>query len=368
MNHSSIWPPLWARLFIGCLLVPLWVELAPAHEPELLTEARLGHRAARESIRTLTAGFTYQRTLPSPAIDVANGTYWRSQDTVRIQLGREGERCEDLLAKGGEIRQVGRVWTSGKPPQHSLLLRPRTELISPNDVWTLVLVGMTGPNGPVDMDGLLDAAKRTPRAIREKDADRAYIRVDLEFDFRNGKEEEVALWFDISRNYLVRKMVLSSRGQHPRSVVEVQEFAEPAPGIYFPVSRTSVNFKGNEVVASNTFTLSNIRINTDIPDQVLRLPPIPSGCELCDLVTETRYPVDADWRRTGPATRAPRLGFVPPALPEEAQGFTRSSLDEPTPLGRRVLTGSAGLLGFVLLFVIGRSVWRRRQTQTGGDK
>ena len=367
MNRSSIWPPIWARLFLVCLFVPLWVAPAPTHEPELLTEARLGHRAARESIRTLTAGFTYQRTLPSPPIGVANGTYWRSQDTVRIQVGREGELCDDLVAKGGEIRQVGRMWRTGKPTQYTLLLRPRTELISPNDVWTLMLVGMTGPNGPVDMDGLLDAAKRPPRAIREKDAGQACIRVDLEFDFRNGNEEEVALWFDISRNYLVRKMVLSSRGKHPRSVVEVQEFAEPSPGIYFPVSRTSQNFNGNEVVASNTLTLSNVRVNTDIPDQLLRLPPIPSGSELCDLVTETRYPVDADWRRTGPATRAPRVGFVPPALPEEAQGFSSSSLDEPTTLGRRVLTGSAGLLGFVLLFVAIRSVWRRCQTQTGGD-
>jgi len=327
-----------------------------AGEPSLLTEARLGHRALRESIRSLSAEFTYQMTEPKPKI-MASGKYWRSQQMVRIQTGQEGSLIDDHIVKGSEIRSVGRHWQNNSI-KYAIMLRPNTELISPNDIWRLGLLRMTGPNGPVDMDGLLDAANSTPRATRVTEKGQDCIRVELEYT-RNGEEKEIALWYDIKRNYLVRKMVTGRKGSSHRTVVEVQEFIEPVSGISFPKSRTCQNLENGRLEDSNLLTLDNIKINIDIPDQVFEPPPIPSGCILHDHVTETEYPVDANWQKIGPARRAPRIAVPDVAPPSSQTAYSTSSTDEPTPLGWRVLMGSVAALGVLALIAAIRFGWRQ---------
>src|SRR4051794_2548654 len=98
----------------ACLCLGLGVPAVAAADEDLVARVREGHRAARESIRTLTASVTVEDVHPTRGV-TARARYWRSGDVARVQQGEEGSGTEDYLRKGGEIRQVVRKWPKGQP-------------------------------------------------------------------------------------------------------------------------------------------------------------------------------------------------------------------------------------------------------------
>src|SRR5438270_13659847 len=89
--------------FAAGLCLGLLVPAATAADDDLVRRVLDGHRAARESIRTLTAVVTEEYIHPKQGV-IAQGRYWRSGNTARIQEGQEGAHADDILLKGGEIR------------------------------------------------------------------------------------------------------------------------------------------------------------------------------------------------------------------------------------------------------------------------
>jgi hypothetical protein len=326
---------------------------------DLLTLVKIGHNAARESISTFSADFQYEQTQPKQAV-IAHGKYWRSLDVVRIREGEEGVATSDYLVKGGETRQVGRSW-AGKQIRYTAGRRSSAETLGLSDVWMGMLITIVGPNGqPLSIDQLFDSAKAIPSATRETEDGNKCVRVELHFDRADGVETNLVLWHDIGHNYLIRKASWTYptlKGE--RDVAEVLEFAEPTPGVYVPVKCRRRGLRGSTIVDEWILTLTEVQVNSTIPANQLRLPAIPSGTMLRDMVKGTRYPIDSSWNQIGPATPAPRIGVAPPAPDISGSEYTAPSTSEPTTLAYWIIVGSLTLLTGIVGYMLVRRLWIR---------
>jgi hypothetical protein len=97
-----------AALSLVCLLLlVLGREVRSEDRSDLLSIVRAQHRAARESIRTLSAEVTVEWVLPNK-LTFVRGNYWRSCNTVRVHESYSPASISDKLLKDWEIRTVGR--------------------------------------------------------------------------------------------------------------------------------------------------------------------------------------------------------------------------------------------------------------------
>ena len=324
---------------------------------ELLAVTRAGHRAAVGSIRTLSAAFVYEATAPKAAV-VTWGRYWRSPDAVRIQEGKEGEFTSDHLVKGGEVRQVARGWSKANPVRYLAARRPGTEMLGLADVWVGMQLAVIGPAAePMGFDRLLEVATRPPRATRETMGGRPCVRVDVGWVTFGGSPTDVAIWFDIGHNYLVRKTVWTDPKDGQQSLVaEVTEFAEPIPGVVVPVKCHRLQPPGVAGDVTDTvMSLSDLRVNQDIPARVFELPAIPANTTVSDQIKGSRYPADSNWNPIGPSTPYSRYKVAAPAPEMVETGHSSASQSEPESAARWVIYASVA----VLVVAIGYWVVRR---------
>lgn len=283
----------------------LWITISGARQcsadqEDLLSLARAGHRAARESIHSLSATVTVENTFPKQPKLTQTGRYWRSFDVVRIQEN-VGGGSEDYLLKNSEIRQVGQ----GAGPQpgqmhYGAARKATTEFLSRVDVWRAMMIDFGGPNGGCyDLDRFLDFAKEPPRANRERKDGRDCIRIDIRLVSNTGVENDITLWHDIARNYLVCKEMMVDKTSSYKSGGNISEFAEPLPGLFVPIKYHGEYFRGDELICMIDITLSDLQVNKPIPKSMFQLPAIPSGTELLDHIQGKRYPIDANWQPIG---------------------------------------------------------------------
>ena len=142
--------------FVAGLCLCLVLPATGTTDDNLVRLVRDGHRAARESIRTLSATVTIEEMLPKRGVR-EQGRYWRSGTTAHLQQGREGGHTHDALMKGGEIRIVGRTWAAGKQtPTGTALRQPSTASFGICDAWGEMLIELNGPDGAqLDLDRIL---------------------------------------------------------------------------------------------------------------------------------------------------------------------------------------------------------------------
>src|SRR5947209_1306346 len=141
-------------LSLVCLF---FLMLAPTarggDQTNLLSIVRVQHRAARESIRTLSADVTREATFPRKRV-FARGKYWRSLDTVRVQevLGNGG--LQDTLVKDGEAPMFG--WppvAKDRNHHYGVERRPSATFLGNCDAWRYLLIEFIGPSeGRHDFD------------------------------------------------------------------------------------------------------------------------------------------------------------------------------------------------------------------------
>lgn len=328
----------------------LWVTLAfptlcAADQSDLLAVVRAGHRSLRESIRTFSTSFTIHHTIPSTQVFL-KGKYSRSFDLVRVQEVHPGGNLEDYLLHKSEIRQVGRSkLPTGGGYRYAAARRPASEFLGMGNIWTELLMEFRGSKGrPCDFDQLLESAKRPPKATRARTGGRDCIQVQVTIE-DTGADVHFTTWHDIGLNYLIRRlMVVYGDDSANRAEVENQEFEEAQPGVFFPTkSRTDVYRNGKQVDGRLT-TLSDVRINTTLPDSLFQLPTIPAGTVLRDWVKGTTYAIDGNWNPSGPSKPLIKKAFPTPADAEDAKYYAQST-DEPGSWTRWLILASLVVLG-----------------------
>ncbi len=323
-----------------------------ADQEDLLSVARAGHRAARQSIQSFTATITKVVTSNGDK-SVQTGKYWRSLDVVRLQE-KGGSGSEDYLLKDSEIRQVGRG-TDPKTGQkeYGAARRPATEFLGMLDVWSEMLIDFAGPDGGhYDLDRFLEFAKEPPLAGRERKDGYDCIRVTFSVISNMGNGFNITLWHDVTRNYLVRKLIVTSDNSS-HSVSDVLEFAEPLPGLFVPTKCHTEHFRVSERYQVKDVTLSDIEVNKPIPKSVFQLPAIRAGTELFDSIQGTRYPIDENWRPIGPARPYRRMGF-PSKSDSSGTEYHSQSTSEARSYSWWLIIGSLMFLAVVCIYRIYR--------------
>lgn len=316
-----------------CLCLALVLPTASAADEDLVGRVRQEHRAARESIRSLSATVTFGMDFPSQVVN-ARAKYLRSGDVVRIQEGEEGAGTEDYLLKGGEIRQVGRTWAKGGVKVSAGKLAGSGPLAY-CDAWREMMIEMQGPGlSRLSLDRILEDADGPVSADRVTLDGRPCVRLRFSQAFPMGVKYNVTQWHDIGYNYLIRKAVAENPASPPsRSVSQVTDFIEPEPGIVLPVRVKSDFYTDGELKQTKVVTLTDVVINKPVPAASLALPPIPSGIELQDKITMRVGRVDSNWNWIGSTRELPppliKLGSSDPADPDAAP-----STAEPTSTAR----------------------------------
>jgi hypothetical protein len=337
------------------LLLPLavfgslaWVLDTRAQErTELENILRAGHRAARESIRTLSAVVTVKELYPLE-VTRGSGHYWRARGIVRVQENR-GAGTEDYVVKNSEIRQVARgLREPGGRPEYHAARRPATERFCLCDAWTLLEIDLSGPGGrPCTLDEFLDLAQGGPKVTRVKLDGRDCIKAVVRLRDVSGQNVTATTWHDISHNYLLWRSEcrFESDGDY-RIEGEITDFLEAEPGIFFPTTHRTMVMNLGKKVQETVAMLSDIRINGPVAERELQLPSVPAQTQLDDRVQGKQYRIDPNWHPTG----GPSAPLVKIAMPghSDAEGETEyrsPSTEEPRSALRWLMPGSLAVLG-----------------------
>jgi hypothetical protein len=333
-------------------------------EDPLLNEVKAGHRAARQAIRTFSATVTFTTELPALG-NVGGGRYRRVGDTVHIQVGKEGVWTADNLVKGGEIRGVDRAkWSAGRPQLFGASRRPATDFLSGCDVWREMMLELAGPDGgQLPYDRVLEVARVSAASRRRKDG-REYVIVPLAFTSSRGQESRAVPWHDVGCNYLIRKLEASYPGTETSGIVTVTEFAEPRPGVFFPVRCTREDLRDGKLRAVRVTSLTDVRVNEPIPPDSLSLPAIPSGTILYDTIDGTKGKVGADWRPIGPRRKAIGTLLTSPSAPAGGSAWEAPSSSEPDSPWWWVAALSGGGLALSLGYLLVRRLRGGRPVAT----
>jgi hypothetical protein len=166
-------------------------------------------------------------------------------------------------------------------------------------------------------------------------------------------------WFDPKMNFLQRKVVLTYEylKQPMRMECEVIDFAEPRPGIFFPIRQVTHIYAKEKLFQTQTMNISHIRVNERIPRDVFQLQ-FPEGCLVRDNLDQKTYRINGQGRpdqivhNFGPNAHASDQSKLPPP-----SGFSTQSESERQSWLTWVIWGSMltlGVCGLALLFR-----WRR---------
>jgi len=347
---------------LACLgLFPSAIAFA---DDALISVVRDGHRANRESIRSLTAKMTCENIVPNKGIQY-QARYWRSGKVARVQEGTEGSHTEDYGIKGGEIRRVGRSWTLGKKSPTTVAVRePATAFLGPCDVWREMLLELTGPDGgQLDMDRTLESADGPIKADRDTLDGRASIRLRYTRTYPSGGKTRLTQWHEIGRNYLISKLIVEYPDDSSvKGIVNVTDFVELSPGILFPIRVQRDQYRNGEITYTMVAALTDVEINKPVPESSLALPTIPRGTHLRDQIENKEGLVDSDWQPIGVMKPlAPRP--VPPSnrAPLAAPVEGTPSTSEPTSYALWIVRASALLLLLATGIAVGRRILFRRR-------
>jgi len=355
--HSTCFRGAIVVALVRPVVVGLAVVLASSvRADDDLDRLRSAHRSAREAIRTFSAEVTHERALPTREV-VSRATYWRSLDKVRIRyLMPTGET--HFLGKDSEVRQVQIANGIAGAKNYNASKWPQSNVLGLCDVWGQFLLDLYTPDGQQpDLDGFIARAKEAPRLKRARLDGAECVRLKMSI-LTAGRETEYALWFDIGKNYLVRKVEIDNKdGGH--SEAENVEFIESPPGVFMPV-RCVRRFRNGDTKGEDVTSLSNAHINEPIDDKVFQLPAIPNGTMLRDRIRGTSYRIDSQWRQIGPGESMPEPRHLAPPAPAIADDSnSKPTRSEPHSWTWWLVLGSLATLCVAGVFWY----WRRRQSR-----
>ena len=264
------------------------------------------------------------------------------------------------MSKDSELKQVGIAKDQKGVLRYLAYLYPTSAGTGLCDVWSQMLINLILPDGgEVPLDRFLELGKSPARAEQENLNGVPCIRITTALASKTHREIKYVIWLDPSRNHLVRKIEMGYVKTKGRFEAEIVEFAEPEPGVHVPMRCVRRSWDG-DLYEESASTLRDVRVNIPIPASTFVLPAFPDGTILENEILGVKYPVDKQWRKTGPEEPLVRLSVA--ASEDEYSAFNAPSTTEPRSLSRIYI--EAAILVFALASAIVLIRRRRNANQT----
>jgi|GEM_PF-4528348 hypothetical protein len=339
---------------IVCVLVrlapALTIALALMPGDDLLELLRRRHQAAVDSVQTLECTVEVRDTL-GKSQTVTRAKYFRSGNRVRVSESTQKGTIEALLRDG--------IATSiGHEPGNKLY--PVTAAISPGNKWFVhsdcyvnMLLVLPAADSRRPIDQFLDQVHKSRTVQRVREDGRDLVRVEVTSPSQPPVVWSFTAFFDPQVNYLARKLVVA-RADRPmgQAVTVITRFAEPAPGLFFPVESRFEDTVNGKIESARTVSITGLNVNQPIPESVFTIK-IPAGVRVHNRITNTTYQQPGPNQAVPPTASPTSNGgfsgaFIANADGQVATAETRVT-DEDTPtwvwVGAGLLT-ALGLLAF----------------------
>jgi hypothetical protein len=361
-------------VFLSLLYFPLNLLAQPQSGQALVEWVRDAHRAARESIRTLSCDVevtlnTSGVTGTTPESSKTTGQYWRSMADVRVKASSLGEE-QDVCVKSGVLKAALR-------PKSGTLMKaaigpPHKAPVTDCDVWPLGLLALNRPGtlNYFPFEQLLEMAADSPKASRRTLDGREFVVVELSFDApQDGPGPwNVEIYFDPTVNYLIRKTFYrTTAGAKARVEREdkVLDFIEGAEAVFVPIRSEFKSYWGKKLKTVREVVLSAVRVNQLVPPGTFDLR-FPAGALLLDHTRKVYYTTDPEGNPT--SKPEPLVPAVPPPPDSVKVGGTElvggaaeprsETREEVSPLSRWVLLGAVCALFLGVALALQRR-WRK---------
>jgi hypothetical protein len=239
------------------------------------------------------------------------------------------------------------------------------------DVWRDMLIDFFSPSRKrYDYDRFLGLAKSPPHAEREILDGEECVRVSMECA-DDGFDLSYTFWHDVRRNYLIRKEVATFRkgDESSHCDYEILEFRQAKPEIVVPLSRRLRAYEKGQLRQEELTTLSDVRVNEPIAEDVFTLPPVPAGTVVHDHIDWTQYPIDTNWKPVGPK-RPFQMGRAGVSPAGGGSGYQDPTAGLPTPAApapteREPSPGTRWLLPAMVIVLAGVGTgWAYRRWQS----
>lgn len=341
--------------FCTCLcILAASPQFVHADQSDLVTLAREGHRAARQSIHSFSATVRKKTISFKEKFELdVTAKYRRSFDMVHIrEKSGTGGGSVDVLMKDGETRVVGRGATPPAQGGRIMYIATRNSETESNlrcDVWAEMMIDHIGPKlGRYTLDRYLDFSTRPLRAKRVSEGGHDCVCLTINTINPASKTEyEGSLFFDVDRNYLIwKEMGTFFNKPLLRYEREILEFAEPVPGVFIPIKCLAQWFEEDGAPHTRVeMVLSDVEVNKPLPAGAFQLPAVPAGTTLNDKIRGETYAINEKWERIGPVEPLRQI-VVPSVAQSQRSDFHSQSTSEAKPLSS--LLAPAALLILVI--------------------
>lgn len=297
-----------------------------------LPNALQAHKSAREGITSFRGSVTFESKPIRPTDNVktefCSGDFWITPEAARCHVNEFGSVWDRLLSRTVRTTIIKRA--DGTVGATRMLIQDRHYHRCDPFVAGLLALNLPGTVRYMFLEQLIEEAKSKPTVQKDMLGGAPMVRLDLEFDFRAQKRGiwRAGVWLDPSHNHLVHKVTydgdVGAGGTILREQV-VSEFAELAPGLFFPASVRGRDSLNGEWKHESTATISRARINEPISGAMF-VQSFPHGVILVDSTRNTSYPVDRNGQRIG--VEVPLVNVPPPASAQSHDGRASTSEDE----------------------------------------
>ncbi|MBX9624430.1 MAG: hypothetical protein K2X82_11530 [Gemmataceae bacterium] len=324
----------------------------------LLDRVLAAHRAARESIRTLKLSYKLEKQVPDRTI-MGAGVYLRSGDVAVLRIERDDGSMSVAQTKNGETRHVSKTLSPGKQARYLASRQSGSQTLGLTDIWQRLMFSHVGlDQQSLPFEQYIRTASGPVRASSTRRDNREVVTVIVPIGVGDTVQER-RYEFDSGHNYSIAKHFISFSSSRERSEAEVLGYQDFGSGIFLPTATRMRTYKGDAIEQEWTATFSDVVVNAPLPEGQLALPVIPSGTDLIDRIEHLRYPVDSNWKRTGPAKTFHPIRVEAPA--ESVAEFHTQTEAEPRPSYHWVIFAS------VVALATAGVIWGVRRWRAGAE-
>lgn len=336
---------------------------------DLLERTQAAHRAAIASLQSFSCKVELhtQAFLPEPRETRKQGAFWYAHGKVR---------CREVRIDGSDLIHIvdgetAKSWGTDGGKAMAAMVIPARDFVSQSNVFDLCLIEFF--LGPVDrrltLDELIQGASKGATAQRVKHAGRDLILITAEFAEKpstGGLPQQAVrmeVYLDPAVNCLVRKIVKTLNDGKTVMEREITEFAEPSPGVFFPVKVEAKTATDGKPVQTVSITLSDLKVNQPIGAEWFEFR-VPHGTKVFNRATMTSY--ESDERGNPISATNPIRDMAPgqtimPIYPGKTHTGKPSASEEPDrwPWLLYAAVGLTGLGGVIWLW----GSWRSRPAE-----
>jgi len=324
---------------VGVVLVQACNVAAGEGERTLLAKVRAAHAAAVNSIHSLACDITLSNEPRRPSDCTA--AYWQEGKKIRCRI-QDAQLDRDILLEGARMTSVSTQIQRGarREPGGHIVEIPGYE-VNPNP-WFCALMAFFSGKSPlsVSFDQLLAEPHElhSVKAVREDGRDMIHVHLSFAYTadgltsgklVREQRRLHLEFWFDPAVNYLVRKHV--ARDERESSEQTVARFAEGRPGVFFPTLVKGILHQGGKLFTKRTVTITNLKINEPLPDDVFRFR-FPPGITIRDDIKQEMRMSDDNGQPSLPAVDkngvAQKYQASPPQLSLPQVKYTEATQEE----------------------------------------